>query len=106
MHDRTRGKGVLLLSLTPPTCVHTLGYADDLALTENGDEAGTARATARASEIAAGSRSAAGMIVKIVKTEVLHVRTQEPVSETTSSEGKPLRFVNLSALILIAASAF
>ena len=67
MHDRTRGKGVLLLSLTPPTCVHTIGYADDLALTENGDEAGTARATARASEIAAGSRSAAGMIVKIVK---------------------------------------
>ena len=85
MHDNTRGKGAPLSS-TPPTRVHTLGYADDLALTDTGNAAGNARATARASEIAAGSRTDADMKVKIVKTKVLHVRPQDPVTETTSSE--------------------
>ena len=69
------------LSSTPPTCVYTLGYADDLALTDNGDEAGTVRATVRESEIAAGSRRAADMIVKIVKTKVLHA--SRPLARTS-----------------------
>ena len=84
-HDNTRGN-VTPLTSTPPTRVNTLGYADDLALTDTGNAAGNARATARASEIAAGSRADADMKVKIVKTKVLHVRPQDPVTETTSSE--------------------
>ena len=44
MAIRRQGKGVNLLS-TPPTRVHTLGYADDLSLTDTDDEAGTDRTT-------------------------------------------------------------
>ena len=81
-HDNARGKGVPL----DTTRVHTLGYADELALTDNGDADGVARATQRATEIAAGSRVRADMEVKIKKTKVLHVRPQDPVTDTTNSE--------------------
>ena len=54
--------------------MHTLGYADDLALTDNGNAADTTRAIARATEIAVGSRTAADMKAKIVKTKVLRIR--------------------------------
>ena len=57
-----------------------------MALTDHGDAAGIVRATERAAEIAAGSRSRADMNVKIVKTKILHGRSQDPVTDTTSSE--------------------
>ena len=85
LHDNTQGKGVNLIS-TPPTRVHTLGYTDDLSLTDTGDEAGTDRSTSRVSEISAGSREEADMKVKIVKTKILHVHSQDPVSDTSSEE--------------------
>ena len=82
------GKGALLSSTsTPPTCVSTLGYADDFTLTDNDNVAGTDRATSRATEITNDSRTAAeDMKVNIVKTKVLHVLPQESVTETTSNE--------------------
>ena len=74
------GKGALLSSTsTPPT-------SDDLTLTDIDNVAGTDRATARATEITNGSRTAADMKVNIVKTKVLHVLPQESVTETTSNE--------------------
>ena len=85
LHDNTQDKGVNLSS-TPPTRVSTLGYADDLALTDEGGEVGTARATSRVTEIAVGSREEADMEVKIVKTKILHVRPQDPVSDTSCEE--------------------
>ena len=47
LHDNANGKGVTLGS----TCVHTLGYADDLALTDHGDAEGVDRATKRSTTI-------------------------------------------------------
>ena len=85
LHDNTQGKGVNLIS-TPPTRVHTLGYTDDLSLTDTGDETDTDRSTSRVSEISAGSREEADMKVKIVKTKILHVHSQEPVFDTSSEE--------------------
>ena len=74
MHDNTQGKGVNLSS-TPPTRVFTLRYmyADDLALTDTGDESGINRVTSRVTEVSAGSRADADMKIKIVKTKILHV---------------------------------
>ena len=93
LHDNTQGKGVTLSS-TPPTRISTLGYADDLALTDYGDVSGTNKATSRVSEISAGSREEADMKVKIVKTKILHVRPQDPVSDTSKEEAaKVCRFV-------------
>ena len=69
------------------TRIHTLGYADDLTLTDDGDTTGINRATTRVSSISEGSRSEADMKVKIRKTKILHVRSQDPVSETTNAEG-------------------
>ena len=81
-YDDVRDKGVPL----GDTRVHTLGYADDLALTDNGDADGVVKANARATKIAVKSRERADMKVKITKTKVLHVRPQDPVSDTTCSE--------------------
>ena len=93
LHDNTQGKGVSLSS-TPPTRVSTLGYADDLALTDEGGKVGTDRTTSRVTEIAGGSRERADMEVKIVKTKILHVCPQDPVSDTSSEEaGKVCNFI-------------
>ena len=81
-HDDVQGKGVPLGTAR----LHTLGYADDLSLVDEGNEDGNAKATVRVSSIAKGSRSRADMEVKIEKTKVLHVRPQDPVSDTTSDE--------------------
>ena len=81
-YDNVDGKGVSLGS----TRIHTLAYADDLALTDEGDTEGVHRATTRATSISTGSRCEADMKVKIVKTKVLHVRAQDPVGETTDEE--------------------
>ena len=82
MHDNANGKGVPLGS----SRVHTLGYADDLALTDDGDADGINMATERATAIGSGSRNRADMNVKIVKTKILHVRAQDPVTDTSTNE--------------------
>ena len=81
-YDTVSGKGVSLGT----SCIHTLGYADDLALTDSGDADGISKATSRVSAIAEGSRCDADMQVKLAKTKILHVRAQDPVSETTNEE--------------------
>ena len=82
LHDTTHSKGVNLGG----SRIHTLGYADDLALTDNGNATGIASASERATNIAAGSRERADMQVKITKTKVMHVRAQDPVSATSKEE--------------------
>ena len=69
-HDDVQGKGVPLGT----DRLHTLGYADDLALLDSGDEVGVAKATTRITKIAVGSRESAAMEVKIKKTKVVHIR--------------------------------
>lgn len=54
-------------------------YANDLALTDDGDAGGIGMANVRASAIASGSRVESGMKVKIVKAKVLHVVRRKPV---------------------------
>ena len=70
------------------TIVHTLGYADDAALIESGEEAGVTRMSCRVTEISNGSREDADMQINVDKTKVLHVRQQQKVSETTELEAK------------------
>ena len=59
MHDTAHSKGVNLGG----SRIHTLGYADDLTLTDNGNgnATGIASASERATSIAAGSRERADM---------------------------------------------
>ena len=83
-HDQMAAKGVPLAD----TVIHTLGYADDAALLDRGDTVGIARATARVTSIAAGSRADADMSISLEKTKVLHVRAQDVVSATTSAEAR------------------
>ena len=70
--------------------LHTLGYADDLALLEEGDEIGIARLSDRVTTISVGSREKADMHISIPKTMTLHVREQDAVSKTTQEEAKKL----------------
>ena len=77
MHDTTHSKGVNLGG----SRIHTLGYADDLALTDNGNATGRnpiASTSERTTSIAAVSRERADMKVKITKTKVMYVRAQDP----------------------------
>lgn len=60
MYDTAQQKGVNLGS----TRIHTLGYADDLVLTDKGDTTGSATATARVTDVLAGSRKEADIKVK------------------------------------------
>ena len=83
-HDRVQDKGVKLGN----TIVHTLGYADDAALLDDGDEAGICRATERVTNIALGSRAEADMEISIKKTKVLHVRAQDETTPTTTQEAE------------------
>ena len=84
LHDTRADKGVPLWQ----SIVHTLGYADDAALLDLGDEAGIQRASHRVTTIATGSRKDADMDISVSKTKTLHVRKQEEVSATTSRESK------------------
>ena len=83
-HDAIAGKGASLGSTT----LHSLGYADDVALIDQGDQVGIQRATARVTGIANGSRDDTDMEISVPKTKVLHVRRQDSVSSTTSDEAK------------------
>ena len=81
-HDKRQDKGVEF----GETVIHTLAYADDAALADAGDEEGIQRTSERVSAIAKGSREDADMEIKISKTKTMHVRKQNPVSETTNEE--------------------
>ena len=81
-HDKVADKGVTLAGVI----FHTLGYADDAALLDLGDEAGIKRATKRVTKIAEVSLKDADMIMSIDKTKSLHVREQEATSPTTPAE--------------------
>ena len=86
IHDNVPGKGVPLGSVI----IHTLGYADDAALIDFGDEEGVRRASARVTSIEAGSKADADMVISIKKTKALHVREQEKHSKTTAEEANKL----------------
>ena len=83
-HDAVVAKGVSLTN----TILHSLGYADDVALIDRGDTIGIQRATTRVTSIADGSRDDVDMEISVSKTKVLHVRRQDSVSATTSDEAK------------------
>ena len=83
-HDSVAGKGVTLTN----TVLHSLVYADDVALIDQGDSEGIQRATTRVSIIASGSRDDANMEIRVVKTKVLRVRRQETVITLTRNETK------------------
>ena len=82
IHDNRVDKGVSL----GETLVHTLGYADDIALIDRGDATGVLVASARATAIANGSKQDADMSISIPKTKSMHVRAQDPISATTDAE--------------------
>ena len=81
-HDKFPGKGIPLAS----TMIHTLGYADDIGLTEWGDEDGCKRLSLRVTSISLGSRKDADMALSVPKTKALHVRTQDAVGPVTEEE--------------------
>ena len=81
-HDSSPDKGVPLGA----TILHTLGYADDAALIDYGDEKGIATASARVTAINEGSKKDADMIISIVKTKGLHVCEQEKPTVTSKDE--------------------
>ena len=83
-HDAVAGKGVSLGS----TILHSLGYADDVTLIDQGNQIGIQRATVRVTGITNGSRDDSDMEISVPKTKVLHVRRQDAVSSTTSDEAK------------------
>ena len=81
-HDEVKHKGVPLAS----TIVYTLGYADDIALIDTGDEDGISRASERVTSIKVMSKKDADMSVSLPKTKVLHVCAQGQVQQPTQKE--------------------
>ena len=81
LHDQ-QPEGVPLLD----TIISTLGYADDLGLLNKGDADGIKKASERITAIAIGSKADADMKVSLPKTKVLHVREQDPITDTTNAE--------------------
>ena len=84
--DAHKDKGVSFMDIM----LHTLGYADDVALMENGDEVGIDRLSVRITAISKGSKDEADMSISIPKTMTLHVSEQEKVSKTTAIEAKKI----------------
>ena len=83
MHDNRVDKGVSLGA----TIVHTLGYADDIAMVDGGCANGVLCSSARVTAITRGSKQDADiMSISIPKTKSIHVRAQDPISETTDEE--------------------
>ena len=79
--DARQDKGVSFMDL---------GYADDVALLEEGEVDGAKRLSDRVTEISVGSKKDADMSISIPKTMTLHVREQDKVSKTTTGEAKKL----------------
>ena len=73
---------------------HTLVFADDATLTENGNQEGIPKSSKRVTDIVTGSRADADMEISIKKTKVMHVRAQDEVTATTTAETvKACRYV-------------
>ena len=89
LHD-SRTDGVSLLKIV----VHTLGYADDLALVDKGGEDMSETIYERITSISRGSREDADTNISLPKTKVLHVSKEEKLP-TASSEAaaKQCKFV-------------
>ena len=68
--------------------VGTLGYADDVAFLERGNQEGITRLSERVTSIKVGSEKDADMKISIPKTKSLHVHKQDPVTPTTHEEAK------------------
>ena len=84
-HDTLAVKGVSFAN----TILHTLGYADDIALIDNGHNDSIHLATERVTSIAQGSKKDTDRYdatISIPKTKVLHVRSQSQVNKTTCTE--------------------
>lgn len=81
-YDSDSRRGVTLAD----SLIHTLGYADDAALTEDGEEEGIQRLAERVTSITSGSRAGADMDINLDKTKTLHVRRQDAVSKTANAE--------------------
>ena len=64
--------------------IHTLGYADDAAMMDKSDAEGIAIATSRLNNVADGSERDADMKINSDKTKIMHVRAQDPITQTTS----------------------
>ena len=79
--DARQDKGVSFMDL---------GYADDVALLEEGEVDGVKRLSDKVTEISVGSKKDADMSISIPKTMTLHVREQDKVSKTTAGEAKKL----------------
>ena len=84
--DTRQDKGIPFMDIM----LHTLGYADDLALLEEGDATGVSRLSDRVTKVSKGSRKVADMCISIPKTMTLHVRVQDEVSKTTAAEAKKI----------------
>ena len=86
-YDNREDKGVSFMG----SMLHTLGYADDIGLADEGSDEGVQRTTERVSSISQGSeRSDADMKINLIKTKALHVRSQNKVSKTTCAEASKL----------------
>ena len=83
-YDSRSDKGVPFADVL----LHTLGYADDVALIAFGDDVGINRLSERVTAVKLGSKVCADMDVNIVKTKSLHVRQQESVNKTTQDEAR------------------
>ena len=83
-YDSRDDKGVSFADVI----LHTLGYADDVAIIESGNEEGVLRLSERVTAIAEGSKKSADMNVNITKTKTMHVTKQEEVSRTSDEEAR------------------
>ena len=79
-HDLQPNKGITSCGTT----IHSLGYADDVALIDANAETASKRVT----DIAKGSKKDADMCINATKTETMHVTEQDAVSKTTTAEAK------------------
>ena len=82
-HDDEVEKGVPLAA----TLIHTLGYADDLALLELGNAIGLERLSRRLTKISVGSREDADMEISLKKTKAMHVQEHQDY-EVSASEAR------------------
>ena len=83
-YDARADKGVSFVE----SMLHTLGYADDVALLEEGNNTGVDRLSERVTAISKGSKKDSDMSISIPKTMTLHVRQQDDVTKTTSEEAE------------------
>ena len=66
--------------------IRLLGYADDVAVVESGDDEGIRKFENRVTKISKGSKKDVDMQVNIEKTKTLHVRTQDKTSPNSRAE--------------------